>query len=78
MNKKTSSVRNTSHPDFSWAKDSGFTPPKQGGKAIPYQTLAFVPPQVNELNPLLKKLLETLLVAVKANAGIIRILPPHG
>jgi two-component system nitrate/nitrite sensor histidine kinase NarX len=78
MNKKTSSVRNTSPADFSWAKDSGFTPPKQDGRAALHQTPAPASPQVNELNPLLKELLETLLVAVKADAGIIRILPPHG
>ena len=78
MSKKTSSARNSSHADFLWARDSGFTPPKQDGRAIPHLTLAPVTPQVNDLNPLLEELLETLLVAVKASAGIIRILPPHG
>src|SRR4030067_3857437 len=78
MSKKTSSARNSSHADFSWARYSGLPPPKQDGRALPHLNLAPATPQVSNLNPLLEELLKTLLVAVKANAGIIRILPPHG
>lgn len=78
MNKKTSSLRNTHPADFSWPRDSGFTPPKQGGSAALHKTLAPASSQVSDLKPLLEGLIETLLVAVNARAGIIRILPPHG
>lgn len=78
MNKKTSSARNTSAADFSWTRDSGFTPPKQGGRAALHQTLADVSSQASDLKPLLDGLIETLLIAAKASAGIIRIIPPQG
>src|SRR4030067_630134 len=78
MSKKTSPARNSSQPDFAWARDSGFTPPKQDGRTIPHLKLAPATPQVSNLNPLLEEFLKPLLVAVKENAGIIRILPPHG
>jgi len=78
MSKKTNSVRNTPAADFSWASDSGFTPPRQGAGKSPGKAHEPAASPVSELQPLLEKLLETLLIAVKANSGIIRILPYLG
>jgi two-component system, NarL family, nitrate/nitrite sensor histidine kinase NarX len=78
MGKKTSSVKNSVPAGFSWAKDSGFTPPKKGEGTPAYKTTAPSAPQSGDLKPLLEKLLGSLIVAVNASAGIIRTLTPHG
>jgi two-component system nitrate/nitrite sensor histidine kinase NarX len=78
MSKKTSSVKSPVPADFSWAKDSGFTPPKKGGSAAMHKH--FTPPAslASDLKPLLGKLLANLIAAVNASAGIIRTHTPHG
>lgn len=78
MNKKASSARNSPPTAFAWAKDSGFTPPGQVmGKSL-RKSLEPVASQTNELKPLLEELLGTLLIAVNARSGIIRMLPTLG
>lgn len=78
MNKKTNSLRNTPPADFSWARNSGFTPPKQVVETSPRKSLEPVASQMSELKPLLEELLGTLMIAVKASSGIIRMLPSSG
>lgn len=79
MNKKTNSVKNSAPADFSWAKDSGFTPPKIIEGAVAYQTHTPATPMAGDLKPLLEEFLSALVVAVKATSGIVRIFPPpHG
>lgn len=78
MSKKSNSVRNPPAVHFSWASDSGFTPPRQEAEPSRRKSLEPAASQVSELKPVLEDLLKTLLVAVKASSGIIRILPPLG
>jgi len=78
MSNKTSSARNPLPADFSWARDSLFTPPEQGGREAPHETPAPAASQASDLKPLLEELLKALFVAVNASAEIIRIIPPHG
>lgn len=79
MNKKTNSVKNSAPADFSWAKDSGFTPPKIIEGAVTYQTHTPATSMAGDLKPLLEEFLSALIVTVKATSGIVRIFPPpHG
>lgn len=72
-------MRRNSYPaDFSWAKDFGFIPPKSGGEVSQRKSISFAASQENDLKTLLDELLKTLLIAVNADAAIIRIVPPHG
>ncbi|MBI5430838.1 MAG: hypothetical protein HY938_10340 [Nitrosomonadales bacterium] len=74
MSKKIQTPENSTPADFSWARDSGFAPPKHAAGTSSDKTLA----QASDLQPLLEELLETLLVAVDASAGMIRVIPRHG
>ena len=79
MNQNTNTVKSPANVDFSWAKDSGFTPPsrKEGGAA--HATFASAASRVGDLKTLLEEFLATLIATVKATAGIVRISPPpHG
>lgn len=85
MSKKANSAKDpdlTENPcpaDFSWARDSGFTPPKKGERTVTHKTLAPAASQSGDLKPLLEEFLSTLIFTVKATAGIVRISPPpHG
>lgn len=78
MGKKINSVKNPVPAGFSWAKDSGFTPPKKSESTSAHKTIAPAASLLGDLKPLLEKLLESLTGAVSASAGIIRILTPHG
>ena len=79
MNKKTNSVKNSPPADFSWAKDSGFTPPKIIEGTVAYQTHAPATSMAGDLKPQLEEFLSALAVTVKATSGIVRIFPPpHG
>ncbi|MGA7749403.1 MAG: histidine kinase [Gallionella sp.] len=78
MSKKTSFVKNPPPADYSWEKGSGFTPPVMDGGIAMHKII--VPPvsQAGHFKPLFEELLGNLIDAVNANAGIIRLLSPHG
>ena len=79
MSKKSNSVKSPVPADFSWAKESGFTPPqKKGESAAMHKILAPSLTHSGNLKPLLEKLLGSLIGTVNASAGIIRILAQHG
>jgi two-component system nitrate/nitrite sensor histidine kinase NarX len=78
MSKKTNSIKNSKPTDFSWAKDSGFTPPKNGGNAAIHKKIEPAISLAGDLKPLLEKLLESLTGAVNASAGTIRLFTPYG
>lgn len=75
MNKKAISVKNMHVADFSYAGDPAFILPSPRENTAPHEAPAST--QKSDLKPLLEKLLNTLLLAVNASAGIIRVLPPH-
>ena len=78
MSKKTSPVKNQTHAKFAWAGDADFIPPEKGESAATCKMLAPAAPRADDLKPLLEEFLETLIGTVKATAGAVRILPPHG
>ncbi|MDO8263533.1 MAG: histidine kinase [Gallionella sp.] len=79
MSKKTNSIKNSVPADFSWAKDSVFTPPPKKEGTAAYKTFTPAASRVGDLKPLLEEFLSTLISTVKATAGIVRISPPpHG
>lgn len=79
MSKKTNSVKNSAPADFSWAKDSGFTPPLKKKGTTAYKSLPPAASRVGDLKLLLEEFLSTLISTVEASAGIVRISPPpHG
>lgn len=79
MSKKTNSAKSSASADFSWAKDSVFTPPRKKGSTGKYKL--YTPPAsaAGDLKPLLEEFLSTVVVTLKATAGIVKIFPPpHG
>lgn len=78
MSKKTSSVRNPAHVEISPARDSGLTLPEKTSSAATCKMVAPAASRTGDLKPLLEEFLETLISTVKATAGVVRILPPHG
>jgi two-component system nitrate/nitrite sensor histidine kinase NarX len=78
MSKKTNSLRNSAHTDFTWAKSFHFTPPKNGEGSATNKILEPAASRVGDLKPVVEKLLETLIGTVKATSGVARILPTHG
>jgi len=78
MSKKTNSVKNSVHAEFSWARDSGFTPPEKAQNTAMCKALAPAPSRAGDLKALLEEFLGTLIGTVNAAAGVVRILPPHG
>lgn len=79
MSKKTNSVKNSVPADFSWAKDSVFTPPPKKEGMAANKMFTSSASRVGDLKPLLEEFLATLIFTVKATAGIVRISPPpHG
>jgi two-component system nitrate/nitrite sensor histidine kinase NarX len=78
MSKKTNSLRNSVHTDFSWSKDYDFTPPKKGEGTATNKILGPAASRLGDLKPVVEKLLETLIGTVKATSGVARILPTHG
>lgn len=78
MIKKSNSLRNSATTDFSWADDLHFIPPEHGAARSTNRNLVPEASQVADLKPVVEKLLETLVSAVKANSGVVRILPTHG
>lgn len=78
MSKKTNSLRNSVHADFSWVRDSGFTPPEKGEGTATNKIPGPAASRSGDLKSILEESLDALISAVKATAGVIRILPPHG
>jgi two-component system nitrate/nitrite sensor histidine kinase NarX len=78
MSKKSSSMKSSVQADFSWAKDSRITAANKDWCA---ETRAkIVPPAApsGHFNQLLEELLGSLIEAVNANAGVVRLPSPHG
>jgi two-component system, NarL family, nitrate/nitrite sensor histidine kinase NarX len=78
MIKKSNSLRSSAATDFSWVDDLQFTPPENGAVRPTNRSLIPEASQVADLKPVVEKLLETLISAVKADSGVVRILPTHG
>ncbi len=78
MGKKTNSVKNLVHTDFSWAEELHFTPPEITGGSQANKILEPSAYRVADLKPVVEKLLATLIATVKATYGVARILPTHG
>ncbi|MEO8331733.1 MAG: sensor histidine kinase, partial [Gallionella sp.] len=78
MSKKSSSLKNSVPANFSWSKESDFTPPNNGGSAAKHKKLTPTVSQAGHSKSLLEELLASLISAVNASAGIIRLLAPHG
>ena len=78
MGKKTSFVKNSVHAGFSWAKDSGLTPPDKRGSAAMHEIYTPSVSQTGHVKSLLEELLDSLIDSVNASCGIIRVLSPHG
>lgn len=76
MSNKTNSLRNPRPTIFSLDED--FAHPKNGGASTTNDILEPAPSRAIDLKPVVEKLLETLIVAVKASFGVARILPTHG
>lgn len=77
MSKKASSLKNSVHPGFGWARDSGFTPPQKGEGPATHIALVPAASRAGDLKPLVEEFLETLVGTVKATAGVVRIRHPH-
>ena len=70
--------KNLVHTDLSWPGDSGATPVKNGESAVVHKTHATASLRVGDLKSMAEELLDALTSAVKASAGVVRILPAHG
>jgi two-component system nitrate/nitrite sensor histidine kinase NarX len=78
MNKRTNTIKNSVRVDHSWARDSGVTPRNNVESAVAYKTHAPASSRAGELKSMAEELLDALVSAVKASAGVVRILPAHG
>lgn len=78
MSKRANSVKNSVCAGSSWLGGAGFTPAKNGKSAVALKTGAPVVPRTSDLKLLSEELLDTLIGAVKASAGIVMILPVQG
>ena len=78
MSKTTNPVKNSVRADVSWLGDSAFTPPGNGENTAPRKTYAPTGSRAGDLRSLAEELLDALIGAVKASAGMVRILPAHG
>jgi two-component system nitrate/nitrite sensor histidine kinase NarX len=79
MSKKSNSIQNSAHSNFTWPKDAGFSPPQKKEGNAKNKAFTHAVTKVGDLKPLLEEFLSTLITTVKATAGIVRIHPPpHG
>jgi two-component system nitrate/nitrite sensor histidine kinase NarX len=78
MAKKTNSLQNSVHAEFSWSDDFHFSPPGNGGNSAANRSLSTAVPHSDDFKSVVEKLLETLISTVNADSGIARILPAHG
>lgn len=78
MGKKSNSLLNPVHAEFSWTDDFRFSPPGNGAGAVAIRSLPPAVPHSDNFRLVVEKLLETLISTVNAASGIARILPAHG
>jgi len=78
MSKKTNSLRNSVHADFSWADSFRFTPTANGEAGATHKIPEPAASRSASFKPVVEKLLETLIGTVKATSGVVRLLPAHG
>ena len=78
MGKRANSVRNSADAGNSWLGDRGFTAPIVNESAAALDMNAPVAPRSSDLESLARELLDALIGAVKASAGMVRILPVNG
>ncbi|MGA9667154.1 MAG: histidine kinase [Gallionella sp.] len=78
MSKKTSHVKNPLPAEFAWGKDSGLAPPITDGAVATRAVIAPPASQAGHFKTLIDDLLGSILAAVNANAGVIRLFSPHG
>jgi two-component system, NarL family, nitrate/nitrite sensor histidine kinase NarX len=78
MGKKLNSLRNSDITEFSWGNDLKFTAPENNLGRTANKSLVPDVSQLADLNPVVEKLLETLINTVNAAYGVVRILPTHG
>jgi two-component system nitrate/nitrite sensor histidine kinase NarX len=78
MSKKTSSAKNPVSAGYSWTKDSDFSLPDKGERAVALDMFAPSVSQNGHLKSLLEEMLENLIECANASCGIIRLFSPHG
>ena len=78
MGKKTNSLLNLVHTEFSWTDDFHFSPPGNGENVAANRSIPVAVPHSDDFRSVVEKLLETLISTVNAASGIARILPAHG
>jgi two-component system, NarL family, nitrate/nitrite sensor histidine kinase NarX len=78
MGKRTKFMRNSVRADVSWFGGSGSNPLNKGERAVARKTNVASASRAGDLKSLAEELLDALIGAVKASAGIVRIFPAHG
>ncbi len=78
MSKKTSSVKHPLPAEFTWGEDSGLTLPITDGGIAMGTILEPPASQAGSFRSLIDDLLGSIIKAVNAKAGAIRLLSPHG
>lgn len=63
---------------FSWVREPDFNPPGKDGGAVACLMHEFATPRAGELKTLLETYLESIIIAVNAAAGVVRLLSPDG
>jgi two-component system nitrate/nitrite sensor histidine kinase NarX len=78
MSKKSSFVKNPLPAEFTWEKDSGFAPPITDGGVVMRAKTAPPVSQAGQFKSLIDDLLGSIIKAVNAKAGTVRLHSPHG
>jgi len=78
MQNETIPVFETTSESFSWVREPNFTPPGKDGGVFNCVTKEFSSPRAGELRALLASFLESIIGAVHATAGVVRLLSPDG
>lgn len=63
---------------FSWVREPDFNPPGKDGGVVACLMHEFATPRAGELKTLLETYLESIIIAVNAAAGVVRLLSPDG
>ena len=78
MDQKSNTLRRTALTDISWGNELQFLASEIGGGGLPNPGLGPEASPTAELEPVVQKLLETLIRSANASSGIVRIFPTHG
>lgn len=78
MGKRANSARNSAGTGNSWPGGRGFSTPIKGGSAAARNMNAPFASRASDIESLAEELLDALIGAVKASAGMVRILPANG